>query len=116
LNSTDNIEYKDSGEHSAVLKSKILNFHYFDYYLAVKFIGKLNETVNDPDIKRGITDYRNLRQSKEEKCNQFNKELDDLIRGISLYAKVLDGACDHCLNLHDPKESRQLKPLLSQIH
>lgn len=116
LNSNDNIVYKDTGEHSATLKSKIFQFHQFDYELTVKFIGRLNEIINDAYIWEGIVEYRNIRKIKQENTIKFNELLKDLLTGISLSATVLGGACDHCLNLHDQKDSRLLEPLLSQIH
>src|SRR5918994_4351347 len=78
LNSNDNIVYKDTGEHSAILKSKILQFHQFDHELAVKFIGKLNEIINDSYIWEGITKYRNIRKIKQENATKFTELLKDL--------------------------------------
>ena len=115
LSSNDNIVYKDTGEHSAELKSKLLDLHSFDYHLAVKFIIKLNEITDDASIHEGIDNYRDIRKTKGENTIKFTELLKDLLTGISLSATVLGGACDHCLNLHDKKDIRRLKPLLSQI-
>jgi hypothetical protein len=115
LSSNDNIVYKDTGEHSAELKSKPLNFHSFDYHLAVKFVIKLNEITDDASIHEGIDNYHDIRKTKGENTIKFNELLKDLLHGIFTSAKVLGGACDHCLNLHDKKDTHRLKPLLSQI-
>ena len=115
LSSNDSIVYKDTGEHSAELKSKPLNFHHFDYHLAVKFIIKLNGITNDASIQEGIDNYRDIRKTKGENTVKFNELLKDLLHGIFTSAKVLGGACDLCLNLHDKKDTHRLKPLLSEI-
>jgi hypothetical protein len=40
----------------------------------------------------------------------------DLLDDINLKLKILGGACNGCINLHDEKDIAQLQRLLFQLH
>jgi hypothetical protein len=87
----------------------------FDQLLADNLVSKLNDVMDDPTVREALINYRQISVRKDESVSKFEKELETLLRSVELKTKDLLGACDHCLHLHNKKNIRQLRPLLSKI-
>jgi hypothetical protein len=99
-----------------VSNNKWFHLHLFDQKRSDNFVTTLNDIVRDPGISADIVHYHNIRQIKDDKCSDFERKINDFIRGIELRARSLGGACDKCINLHDKKDISLFQPLLSQPH
>ena len=62
-------------------------------------------------ITTGYQDIFNITNDRERYGETVNK-IEFVFHGIELETKVLEGVCDHCINLHSAKDIRKLKPLL----
>ena len=62
-------------------------------------------------IKTGYQDIFEIINDKEKYGETVNK-IEYVFHGIELETKLLEGVCDHCINLHSAKDILKLKPLL----
>ncbi len=65
-------------------------------------------------LRTGYQDIFEI-SNNNERYGETVKKLEHIFHGIELETKVLEGACDHCINIHSTKESRKLKPLLDEL-
>jgi hypothetical protein len=99
-----------------VSNNKWFHLHLFDQKRADNLVTTLDDIVRNPEISAYIAHYHNIRQIKDDKCSDFERKMNDFIRGIELTTRSLEGACDKCISLHDKKDIRLFQPLLSKPH
>lgn len=92
------------------LGKHISDFKYGNYLLQHFQTG--HQEINEP-LNRAIQSNLTLQELEDdENYKLYNQRLKELIHGIELETKNLDGACDQCLKYHGKKMRKQYEKIL----